>query len=201
MDEVERKRLCPLSNAHKLERNSRKFFQNPNRIIKPYIKEGMTVMDFGCGPGFFTIEMAKLVKDTGKVYAVDLQEGMLDLLKQKIKGADIGKNIVLHICEKDKIGLTDKFDFILAFYVVHEVPSQENLFKEFKSLLKPEGKILIYEPKSRVTKSEFTEMIIKLKSVGFEIISNRKFLSSRSIIIMNNNCKEKEIYINNFTKK
>jgi ubiquinone/menaquinone biosynthesis C-methylase UbiE len=193
LDQAERKRLCPLSNAHKLERNSRKFFQNPHRILKPYIKEGMTVMDFGCGPGFFTIEMANLVKKTGKVYAVDLQEGMLDLLKQKIKGTDAGKNIVFHKCEKDKIGLTDKFDFIFAFYVVHEVPSQENLFKEFKSLLKPEGKILIYEPKSRVTKSEFTQMIEILKSIGFEIISRRNCLSSRSVLIMHKNYKEKEI--------
>jgi ubiquinone/menaquinone biosynthesis C-methylase UbiE len=185
LDEAERKRLCPLSNAHKLERNSRKIFQNPHRILKPYIKEGMTVMDFGCGPGFYTIEMANLIKDTGKVYAVDLQEGMLDLLKQKIKGTEAEKNIVFHKCEKDKIGLTDKFDFILAFYVVHEVPSQENLFKEFKSLLKPEGKILIYEPKSRVTKSEFAQMIETLKSIGFEIISSRRFLYSRSVVIMN----------------
>ena len=140
-------------------------------------------MDFGCGPGFYTIEMANLIKDTGKVYAVDLQEGMLDLLKQKIKGTEAEKNIVFHKCEKDKIGLTDKFDFILAFYVVHEVPSQENLFKEFKSLLKPEGKILIYEPKSRVTKSEFAQMIECLIASGFDILSLHQYYSSRSVLV------------------
>ena len=64
----------------------------------------MTVLDLGCGPGFFSVALAQIVSDTGKVIAVDLQEGMLQKLKDKIKGTELENRITLHKCEEDKIG-------------------------------------------------------------------------------------------------
>jgi len=49
----------------------------PSETIKPYITQGMTVLDFGCGPGVFTMEIAKQMNGDGKVIAVDIQQGML----------------------------------------------------------------------------------------------------------------------------
>ena len=71
-------KVCSVESAGALDIQLRKLIQNPGKILKPFIKEGMTVMDLGCGPGFFTIEMARMVGKNGNVTAVDLQEGMLN---------------------------------------------------------------------------------------------------------------------------
>jgi ubiquinone/menaquinone biosynthesis C-methylase UbiE len=49
--------------------------QNPRKLLKSYINKGMTVLDLGCGPGFFSIEIAKMLSDSWKVITADLQEG------------------------------------------------------------------------------------------------------------------------------
>jgi ubiquinone/menaquinone biosynthesis C-methylase UbiE len=69
--------------------------QNPRKILGPYIKEGMTVLDVGCGPGFFSIELAQMVGKSGRVIASDLQEGMLRKLREKIQGTEFEERITL----------------------------------------------------------------------------------------------------------
>lgn len=183
MDKEKDNRVCPVELAGSLDTKFRRLIQNPQRILKPYIRENMTVMDFGCGPGFFTIEIAGLLTGEGKVIAVDLQEGMLEKLSSKIKGTTFEEKIKLHKCEQDKIGVTEKVDFILAFYVIHEVPEKEKLFEEFRAILKPNGKILIVEPNFHVSKKAFSEMSSKLESAGFKIIEKPKFLFNRAVLI------------------
>ena len=183
MSENIKNRVCPLEKAGKLDNSYRKLFQNPKRILKPYISKGMTVLDFGCGPGFFSVEMAKMVGDSGKVIAADLQDGMLEKVRQKIKGTELEKRIELHECESVKIGVTERVNFILVFYVVHEVPDQDKLFQELKSILKPDGKLYIIEPNFHVSKNEFEEMITKAKNIGFEIADRPKVFFSRTVIL------------------
>ena len=62
----ERNRVCPVELAGSLDNKIRKWFQNPNKILAPFIKEGMNVLDVGCGPGFFSVELAKMVGKNGK---------------------------------------------------------------------------------------------------------------------------------------
>lgn len=176
-------RICPVERAGALDHPVRKLLQNPKKILSPYIRQGMTVVDLGCGPGFFTIEMSKLLMGSGEVIAADLQEGMLDIVRQKIKGTESGKMIKLHKCREDGIGLTVEADFVLAFYMIHEVPDQDKLFKELNSILKPDGRLLIIEPKFHVSKKSFDTMIEKLKSNGFEIDRTPKVFFSRAIVL------------------
>ena len=51
----ERNRVCPVELANSFDSKIRKWLQNPRKILSPYIKEGMTVLDIGCGPGFFSM--------------------------------------------------------------------------------------------------------------------------------------------------
>lgn len=118
-------RVCPIEKAAGLDNKIRRWFQNPRKILSPYIRHGMTVLDMGCGPGFFTIDIAELVGQTGRVIAVDLQDGMLEKLRAKIKGTESERRIVLHQCNESTIGIIERIDFVLAFYVVHEIPDQE----------------------------------------------------------------------------
>jgi len=178
-------RICPVDRAGGLDNSIRKLLQNPQKILKPYIHEGMTVLDVGCGPGFFSIEIAKLVGNTGRVIAADLQEGMLDKVRQKIKGTALEPKVTLHKCLEESIDLTEKVDFILAFYMIHEVPDQDKLFREMKSILNSEGKILIIEPKFHVSKKAFDSMIDEIISIGFDIKDRPKVFFSRAVVVKN----------------
>ena len=182
---ADHKRVCPVEGAGGLDNNFRRLFQNPHKILTRYIQQGMTIVDLGCGPGFFSIAAAELVGAKGKVIAVDLQEGMLSRVRNKIKGTKIEKRITLHKCEESIIGVTDKADFILAFYMVHEVPNQERLFQEIKSILKPDGKVLIVEPKFHVSKEAFEKTEKLVINLGFEVIERPNLFISRTIVLRN----------------
>jgi len=78
------KRVCPVEHAGSLDNIFRKWLHNPDKLLKNYVKDGITALDVGCGPGLFSIEMAAMVGKNGRVIAADLQEGMLKKLKNKI---------------------------------------------------------------------------------------------------------------------
>ncbi|MBK5723029.1 class I SAM-dependent methyltransferase [Dysgonomonas sp. Marseille-P4677] len=182
MKTVQSKSVCPVESAGGLDMPIRKWLQNPRKILQPYIKNNMSVLDFGCGTGYFTIEIARLLNGTGKVVTADLQQGMLDILKTKIKQNSLKYDIYLHKCEENSIGLNEKFDFILAFYMFHEVPNQEVTIKELKTLLNPNGKILIIEPKIHVSKNDFRGLEKFISNNGFKILGKPDILFSMSLL-------------------
>ena len=176
-------RVCPVERAGSLDNRFRKWLQNPQKILSPYIKKGMTVLDIGFGPGFFSIDMAHLVGESGRVIALDLQEGMLQKLQEKIQGTELEKRFTLQKCEKDRIGISEDVDFILVFYMFHEVTNQDDFLKEIGSILKPNGQVLIVEPPFHVSKSAFKEMIRKAQKTGLVLIENPKVFLSKAVVL------------------
>jgi ubiquinone/menaquinone biosynthesis C-methylase UbiE len=166
----DRNRVCPIELANSLDSKIRRWLQNPQKILSPYIKEGMTALDIGCGPGFFSIELAILVGRNGKVVSADLQEGMLQRLSDKIRGTDLEERIRLVRCDRDGINVSEKIDFGLAFFMVHEVPDKERFFKEPKCILNETGQILVVEPRLfHVSRKEFEFTTGIAQKVGFVI--------------------------------
>lgn len=76
-----------------MESRIRRWVQNPRKILSPYIDSGMTVLDFGCGPGFFSLDMADMVGDSGKDMAADLQVGMLAIVENYIRGTELAHQL------------------------------------------------------------------------------------------------------------
>jgi len=185
MNKQEHKQIFPVERAAGLDNSFRKLVHNPQKILKPYIKAGMTVLDIGCGPGFFTVEIAKMLNDSGKVIAADVQEGMLEKLRKKIEGTVLEQRIVLHKSGYENIGIDEKVDLVLAFYMVHEVRNQKSFFEELISLLKPNGVIFIMEPKFEVTKAAFNEMVDSLKAFGFVATKSPKVFLSWTVVLEN----------------
>ncbi len=175
--------ICPVEKAGLLDSKIRKLLQNPKKILSPYLSDGMKVLDVGCGPGYFSIEIAELIGAHGKVIAADLQEGMLEIIRNKISGTELANRIVLHKCGETSIGLNEKVDFALAFYMVHEVKETGNFFIEIKNLLNDNGLFCIIEPKVHVSKNSFSLCIEKVKSTGFELIAEPKVRFSRSAVM------------------
>jgi ubiquinone/menaquinone biosynthesis C-methylase UbiE len=179
----EKNRVFPVEKAGSLENRFRRWLQNPQKILKPYIEQGMTVLDIGCGPGFFSIDMAQMVGKSGRIIAADLQEGMLQKMKDKIRGTELEKRITLHRTEKNKIGVSEEVDFVLAFYVLHEMPDQKDFFEELKSILRPDGQALIVEPPFRVSKKAFEETIKQAVDAGFTPVKGPKVFLSKTIVL------------------
>ena len=176
-------RVCPAELEGTLDNRFRKWFQDPEKILKPFVNEGMEVLDLGCGPGFFSVVMAQMVGIKGKIIASDIQEGMLEKLREKIHGSELEQRITLHKCEEEKIGLKEQVNFILAFYMVHEVPDQESFFKEIESILKPGGTVLIVEPPIHVSKKAFKQTLEKAKDAGFIVMQGPKVLFSKTVVL------------------
>jgi ubiquinone/menaquinone biosynthesis C-methylase UbiE len=182
---TDNKSVCPVELAGGLDNRLRRFLQNPRKILAPYIRPKMTALDLGCGPGFFTIEMGRMLYGSGKVVAADLQQGMLDKVVAKIKGTVLENTIQLHKCQDDRIGLAEKVDFILAFFMVHEVPDHDKLFAEVKTLLKPGGRMLIIEPNFHVSKKSFNSMMEIIHKYGLTEIDRPRHFLCRSVLIGN----------------
>ena len=176
-------RVCPVALSGSLDNRIRRWLQNPRKILRPYITEGMTVLDVGCGPGFFSLEMARMVGKSGRVIAADMQEGMLQIIKEKIKGTELEERILLHKCGENNIGVSEPVDFVLLFYMVHEVPNKEHFFNELRTIVKSQGQVLIVEPPFHVSKSAFEETVRKAGSAGFAIVERPKMFFSRAVLL------------------
>jgi ubiquinone/menaquinone biosynthesis C-methylase UbiE len=181
----QKNRVCPVSFAGGLDNKIRRYLQNPRKILGPYIEEGMTVLDIGCGPGFFSIELAQMVGKSGRVIAADLQEGMLHKIRAKIQGTELEERIRLHKCETNKLGLSENVDFVLAFYMVHEVPDKQGFLDEIKSILKPSGRLLIIEPPFHTSKKVFAEIVGRALDAGLKVINRPKIFPNRVVLLQN----------------
>ena len=179
----DRNRVCPVEIAGGLDTKLRRWLQNPYKLLHPFVHEGMTVLDVGCGPGFFSMAMGEMVGLSGNVIAADLQNGMLDIIRNKIEGTQLEKIIKLHKCEKDKIGYTGESDFILAFYMIHELPDQTRFFNELYSVLKPGGQLFIVEPKLfHVSGKEFSDTVGFAEKAGFKLMNRPRIRLSWSAV-------------------
>ena len=122
--------VCPVWIGYLLASPLRKLFQNPDKILSPWVREGMTVLDVGCAMGFFTLPLARMVGPSGKVVCIDLQEKMIQALSRRARKADLLDRIDARICPSDSLGLADlngQIDFTLLMAVVHEVPDPSSL--------------------------------------------------------------------------
>jgi ubiquinone/menaquinone biosynthesis C-methylase UbiE len=143
----------------------------------------MIVLDLGCGTGYFTLEMAKLLDKQGKVIASDVQKGMLDVLEKKLKNSELEKQIQIHNNQENSLNLTEKVDFIFAFYAFHEMKYIDSIINELQKTLKPETRIFISEQKFHVSKYTFNAIIKKMENIGFEICKRPRIFLSRTVIM------------------
>ena len=162
-------RVCPHQAAFLLDNWIRRLFQNPVKLLEDYVSQGDTVIDLGCGPGFFTVDMAKMVGPTGNVIAIDLQPAMLERVRKKALRAGVADRLLCHQCRADRLGLSCEADFILAYYMVHETPDPASLFSEVKGLLRPGGRMLVVEPKMHVAQAAFDTMLEKAADAGMKV--------------------------------
>ena len=180
----DRNRICPVEGAGALDSKVRLWFQNPEKILRPYVKTGMTVLDVGCGPGFFSLPLALLVGENGRVISADLQVGMLQRLKEKIEGTELDRRIVPVQCGRDSLNVSTTVDFALAFYMVHEVPDKARFFQQMRSIVRDGGQVLFVEPKLfHVSRTDFNSSLALARTAGFGIAGGPRLPFSWSAVL------------------
>lgn len=175
--------VCPWWLCFTFDNAIRKLFHNPERMLASFIVKGSTVLDAGAGMGYFTIPLARMVGDSGKVIAADLQQKMLDVINLRAHNANVENRIILQLCTVDRIGIMEPVDFCLAFWMIHEVRYRSRFFSELYSSLKPNGLLLIVEPKIHVTRPAFAEILQLALSSGFKIAGKLDIRFSYSALL------------------
>jgi SAM-dependent methyltransferase len=129
-----------------LDRRERDAEENPDlamRLIR--VERGSSVADLGAGSGYFTMRLARAVGNTGKVYAVDIQPGMLDLL-QKAMAREKVVNVVpvLGAIDDPKLPAA-ALDLVLMVDVYHEFSQPQLMLQRIRAALKPGGRLVLLE--------------------------------------------------------
>jgi len=167
------KRVCPWWLGYLLASPIRRLMADPpDKLLAPYVREGMTVLEPGPGMGFFSLELARRVGPSGRVVVVDLQPRMLEGLKRRAAKAGLLDRVDARLAAADSLGVADlagAVDFALVFAVVHELPSVEVFFKEAAAALKTGGTLLLSEPKGHVSPDEFESELRAAADAGFEV--------------------------------
>jgi len=182
IEKIQGPHVCPHQISFFLDNWIRRLIQNPKKIVGPYIKKGDTVMDLGCGPGYFTIDMAKMVGPEGRVIAVDIQTRMLERVRKKAQKHAVAERIEFHHAGDAHIGLNRKANFILAFYMLHEVPDMKQTLKELTHSLNPQGRILAVEPRMHVSRAGFETMLRHAEKTGLKAVDYPKRTGGRSVV-------------------
>jgi ubiquinone/menaquinone biosynthesis C-methylase UbiE len=176
--------VCPWWGGYFIDNRFRRWLHNPDELLSPYVQPGMTVMDVGCGMGFFAIPMARMVGETGRVIAVDLQPQMLEELASRARRAGVAERIALHRCAADQLGVADPVDFALAFAVIHEVSDYRATIQQIDNCLRFGGKLYIAEPRIHVPRKAFLATMEAARCTGFQIAEEPKVRWCRAAVLV-----------------
>jgi len=165
-------RVCPWWLGYLLASPVRRLQYEPAKILAPYVHEGMTVLEPGPGMGFFTLELARRVGASGRVVAVDIQSKMLARLKKRAAHAGLLARLDIRLAQPDSLGLADAagtVDFVLAFAMVHEMPSAATFFREAAQAMRPGARLLVAEPEGHVKPALFEAELAAAAEAGLAV--------------------------------
>lgn len=180
------KRVCPWWLGYLLVSPLRRLRNNPLKLLSPYVRTGMTVFEPGPGMGFFTLDLARLVGESGRVISVDVQRKMLDTLERRARKAGFAERIDARLVAPDSMGIDDlagKVDFTLAFAMVHEFPSADKFFAEVARASKPGATLFVAEPKGHVRNKQFDGEIEAAEKAGF-VVERRSTIPGNHVAVL-----------------
>ncbi|MFZ5564352.1 MAG: class I SAM-dependent methyltransferase [Thermodesulfobacteriota bacterium] len=174
--------LCPWWLAYFFDNPLRRLFHNPRHLFSPYLKPGMTAVDVGCGMGYFSIGMAKIVGPSGRVWAVDVQRKILQVAESRFRRAGVQNIVTPHQCGPDVLGVPGRADFAVNFWSLHEMPDAKVAARQIADLLLPGGIYFLAEPSGHVNPRLFERLSSFVESTGLtRVASPRVALSIAAV--------------------
>ena len=172
-----------------LERSSRANEESPNLAVDLLgLKKDMIVADFGAGTGYFT---SKLARKCSIVYAVDIQQEMLDLNAKQMRNKNIN-NVKFILGFTDRTGLPkNSLDLVILVDVYHELENPLEIMNDIKSSLNQTGKVALIEyrkedptvPIKPLHKMSVEQVVKEMRQVNLKLHSNIQELPRQHMLI------------------
>ena len=170
--------VCPWGVGYILASPIRKLAQNPARMLKPFVRVGMTVLEPGPGMGFFTLELARLVGPEGRVIAVDVQPQMIAGLRRRAERAGLIDRIETRLAPAATMGLEGydgAADFVLAFAA--------KFFAEAARAMESGARLLLAEPVGHVSKDDFENELALAAEAGLATVDRPLISRSQAAVL------------------
>ncbi len=159
-----------------LERLEREAEEAPSKALAALeLKPGMVVADIGAGSGYYTSRMSKLVGPTGRVFATDIQPGMIEILNRRIQSEGLANvTTVLGAMDDPKLAPAS-IDLAIMVDVYHELQDPQVFLQKLRPVFKPGGRFVLLEyrkedpsvPILAVHKMSVAEVKMELEAEGF----------------------------------
>lgn len=175
--------VCPWWFVRSFDNWLRPLIHRPERLFGPWVRPGMTVLDVGCGRGFVSLGLGRMVGETGTVIAADLQPKMLEMVRRRAERSGLAERIRLHRCEESRIGLDTRVDFAVAFWMVHEVPDATAFLGEIAAALSDAGHLYLAEPRGHVSKRAFAHSVQIAQEAGLVVQERPRVRFSRAAVL------------------
>jgi ubiquinone/menaquinone biosynthesis C-methylase UbiE len=176
-----------------LERPERENEEAPSKALDALeLKPGMVVADIGAGSGYYTARISKRVGPAGRVYATDIQPGMIELLDRRIKSEGLA-NVTTVLGGMDDPKLPAKsIDLAIMVDVYHELQQPQVFLQRLKESFKPGGRLVLLEfrkedpnvPILEVHKMSVAEVRQEMEAEGFALDRVIEVLPWQHILVM-----------------
>jgi ubiquinone/menaquinone biosynthesis C-methylase UbiE len=175
-----------------LDRAERDMEEDPDHAIDVLkIAKGSIVADIGAGSGYMTSKLAKKVGPEGKVFANDIQPGMIELLNKRLAKSKITNVTPILGTQDDPRLPIDALDLVLMVDVYHELSQPQLMLRHIKASLKPGGRLVLLEyrkedpnvPIKPEHKMSVAEAKLEVEAEGFKLTRTNEDLPRQHILI------------------
>ena len=150
----------------------RLLFQNPEPILGRYVLPGMRVLDLGCSMGYFSLPLARMVGPQGRVYCLDCDQKQLDILKSRAnkKGLAGRMEIICIAPSGEELPFEPgSLDLAVLLQVLHYMDDPKTALAQTYKSMKPGATLLVGEPKSHLSETDWKATLDMVAQVGFAI--------------------------------
>jgi ubiquinone/menaquinone biosynthesis C-methylase UbiE len=150
----------------------RRLLENPEKLLEPWVEAGMTALDVGCATGFFSLPLARMVGERGRVLCVDVEPRMIRGLVRRARRAGLTDRIEPILCGENDLGLGGRegaVDLAVAIHSIHELPDIEQGLRQVAAALRPGGRLLLIEPRGHVSKATWEYELAVAQALGLAV--------------------------------
>jgi predicted methyltransferase len=158
-------------------------WQHPEKVVAALeLAPGDRVADLGAGGGYFTFRLADAVGPSGRVYAVDVDRGMLDYLRERAE-RDARPQVVAVLADPDDPNLPEPVDLLFTCNTYHHLSDRVAYFQRVRDLLRPGGRVAVidFDDGHHATPRSTIEQ--ELAAAGFRLVAAPDFLDRQSFLI------------------
>ncbi|MDJ0764298.1 MAG: class I SAM-dependent methyltransferase [Myxococcota bacterium] len=161
---------CPWFMQYMLVSPLRRLLEPAHRLVGPHVKPGMTVLDPGCGFGYISLPLARMVGPQGLVLSADVSSWALARLEHRARKAGLIDRIEARVCNPRDLGFDDyrgAVDLVTVIHALHEFEDLPGFLEQVRRLLKSTGRLLVVELKGHVTQDQFAAEMHCCRLAGF----------------------------------